>query len=59
MILLGERKMVNFDGFIDLVANDLFRIVDIERNVDVVRVFMFFASSLSFTHNWFGLLFLF
>ena len=51
--------MVNFDGFIDLVANDLFRIVDIERNVDVVRVFMFFASSLSFTHNWFGLLFLF
>ena len=49
--------MVNFDGFIDLIADNLFRIVNIERNVDVVGVFMFFASSLSFIHILFRLFF--
>jgi hypothetical protein len=59
LILRTERIMIDLYGFIDLITDDVFRIVDIERNVDVVGIFMPFAFLLLFINECFGLLFVF
>lgn len=47
--------MINLDSFIDLIADYLFRVVNVEGNVDIVGVFMLFVFSLFFVQNWFRL----
>lgn len=51
--------MIDLYGFIDLIADDVFRIVDIERNVNIVGIFMPFAFLLLFINACLGLLFVF
>ena len=48
--------MVDLDGFINLVADDFFRVVNVEGNVDIVRVFMSFGFLLFLLHRCLALL---
>jgi hypothetical protein len=59
LILRAERIMIDLYGFIDLITDDVFRIVDIERNVNVVGIFVPFGFLLPFINEYFGLLFVF
>lgn len=59
LILRAKRIMIDLYGFIDLITDDVFRIVDIERNVNIVGIFMPFAFLLLFINECFGLLFVF
>ena len=59
LILRAQRIMIDLYGFIDLITDDVFRIVDIERNVNIVGIFMPFAFLLLFIKACLGLLFVF
>jgi hypothetical protein len=34
--------MIDFESFIDLIADNFFGVINIKRDVNIVKVFMFF-----------------